>query len=262
MNLYQRGVIYGNRGQLLKAMTLVEDDDLFRYHLQADRKQMQRLTQLIKEEPGNLEYLLNLAHSFYQIGNYEQSMEILQLVLEKKPKLSFANLYMGYNLLEVGKKEEALTFFKNTAKNDPQQMGTVMREIGLLSLLKEIDNNPGDPVLQRSLAEYYNLKKEYLKSLEYSLPLLQQDQMNLKVLQIIVYSYRGLGEAKEVLMYGGRYSLIDPEEMHLQFIMAEIFVQLNKCMKALPLLEKVLKEDDTYRNAWELKEFCQKSPSA
>ena len=261
MDLYQRGVMYGNRGQLLKAMTLVDDDDLFRYHLQADRKQMQRLTQLIEEEPDNLQYLLNLAHSFYQIGNYEQSMEILQLVLEKNPNLSFANLYMGYNLLEMGKKEEALTSFQNTAKNDPQQMGTVMREIGLVSLLKEIDKNPGDPVLLRSLAEYYNLKKEYLKSLEYSLPLLQQDQMNLKILQIIVYSYRGLGEAKEVLMYGGRYSLIDPEEMHLQFIMAEIFVQLNKCTKALPLLEKVLKQDDTYRNAWELKESCQKSSS-
>ncbi|MDC1122510.1 fused MFS/spermidine synthase [Nitrospinaceae bacterium] len=261
MDLYQRGVMYGNRGQLLKAMTLVDDDDLFRYHLQADRNQMQRLTQLIEEEPDNLKYLLNLAHSFYQIGNYEQSMEILQLVLEKNPNLSFANLYMGFNLLEMGKKEEALISFQNTAKNDPQQMGTVMREIGLVSLLKEIDKNPGDPVLLRSLAEYYNLKKEYLKSLEYSLPLLQQDQMNLKILQIIVYSYRGLGEAKEVLMYGGRYSLIDPEEMHLQFIMAEIFVQLNKCTKALPLLEKVLKQDDTYRNAWELKESCQKSSS-
>jgi spermidine synthase len=261
MDLYQRGVMYGNRGQLLKAMTLVDDDDLFRYHLQAGRKQMQRLTQLIEEEPENLQYLLNLAHSFYQIGNYKQSMEILQLVIDKNPNLSFANLYMGYNLLEIGKKEEALTFFKKTAKYDRQQMGTVMREIGLVSLLKEIDKNPEDPLLQRSLAEYYNLKKEYLKSLEYSLPLLQQDQMNLKILQIIVYSYRGLGEAKEVLMYGGRYNLIDPEEMHLQFIMAEIFVQLNKCMKALPLLEKVLKEDDTYRNAWELKEYCQKHPS-
>ena len=262
MDLYQRGVMYGNRGQLLKAMTLVDDDDLFRYHLQADRKQIQRLTQLIEEEPDSLQYMLNLAHSFYQIGNYKQSIEILRLVLEKSPKLSFANLYMGYNLLEMGKKEEALTFFKNTAKNDPQQMGTVMREIGLVSLLKEVEKNPEDPILQRSLAEYYNLKKEYLRSLEYSLPLLQQDQMNLKILQIIIYSYRGLGEAKEVLMYGGRYSLIEPEEMHIQFIMAEIFVQLNKCMKALPLLEKVLKKDDTYRNAWELKESCQKSSSS
>ena len=262
MDLYQRGVMYSNRGQLLKAMTLVEDDDLFRYHLQADRKQMQRLAQLIEEEPDNLKYMLNLAHSFYQIGNYEQSMRILQLVLEKNPNLSFANLYMGYNLLESGKKEEALIFFQNTAKYDPQQISTVMREIGLVSLLKEVEKNPQDPVLLRSLAEFYNLKKEYLKSLEYSLALLQEDQMNLKVLQSIVKSYRGLGEAKEVLMYGGRYNLIDPDEIHLQFMMAEIFTLLNKCTKALPLLEKVIKKDDSYRNAWELKETCQKAPSA
>ena len=262
MDLYQRGVMYSNRGQLLKAMTLVEDDDLFRYHLQADRKQMQRLAQLIEEEPDNLKYMLNLAHSFYQIGNYEQSMRILQLVLEKNPNLSFASLYMGYNLLESGKKEEALIFFQNTAKYDPQQISTVMREIGLVSLLKEVEKNPHDPVLLRSLAEFYNLKKEYLKSLEYSLPLLQEDQMNLKVLQSIVKSYRGLGEAKEVLMYGGRYNLIDPDEIHLQFMMAEIFTLLNKCTKALPLLEKVIKKDDSYRNAWELKETCQKAPSA
>ena len=261
MDLYQRGVMYSNRGQLLKAMNLVENDDLFRYHLQADRKQMQRLAQLIEEEPDNLKYMLNLAHSFYQIGNYEQSMRILQLVLEKNPNLSFANLYMGYNLLESGKKEEALIFFQNTAKYDPQQISTVMREIGLVSLLKEVEKNPQDPVLLRSLAEFYNLKKEYLKSLAYSLPLLQEDQMNLKVLQSIVKSYRGLGEAKEVLMYGGRYNLIDPDEIHLQFMMAEIFTLLNKCTKALPLLEKVIKKDDSYRNAWELKETCQKAPS-
>ncbi|MEC9423065.1 MAG: tetratricopeptide repeat protein [Nitrospinota bacterium] len=257
MDLYQRGVMYSNRGQLLKAMTLVENDDLFRYHLQADRQQMQRLTQLIEEEPDNLQYMLNLAHSFYQIGNYEQSMEILQVVLEKNPNLSFASLYMGYNLLESGKKEEALIFFQNTAKNDPQQISTVMREIGLVSLLKEVEKNPQDPILLRSLAEFYNLKKEYLKSLEYSLPLLQEDQMNLKVLQSIVKSYRGLGEAKEVLMYGGRYNLIDPDEIHLQFIMAEIFALLNKCTKALPLLEKIIKKDDSYRNAWELRKSCQ-----
>jgi predicted membrane-bound spermidine synthase/tetratricopeptide (TPR) repeat protein len=256
MDLYQRGVMYGNRGQLLEAMTLVEDDDLFRYHLQAGRKQIQRLTQLVEEEPDNLKYMLNLAHSFFQIGNYNQSMEILKLVLEKNPNLGFANLYMGYNLLEMGNKDEALAYFQTTAKNNPQQMSTIMREIGLVSLLKEIDKNPQDPVLLRSLAEYYNLKKDYLKSLKYSLPLLQKDQMNLKILQAIVFSYRGLGEAREVLMYGGRYNLIDPNEIHLQFIMAEIFVLLNKCDKALPLLEKVLKKDDTYRNVWELNESC------
>jgi len=45
-------------------------------------------------------------------------------------------------------------------------------------------------------------------------------------------------------------------------MMAEIFTLLNKCTKALPLLEKVIKKDDSYRNAWELKETCQKASSA
>ena len=258
MNLYQRGVMYGNRGQLLKAMTLLENDDLFRYHLQAGRRQMQRLTQLVEEEPNNQYYMLNLAHSFFQIGKYKQSIVLLKIILEKNPNLGLANLYMGYNLLEMGNKNKALEYFQKTAKNNPQQISTVMREIGLVSLLKEIDKNPQDPILLRSLAEYYNLKKEYLKSLEYSLPLLQEDPENLKILKTIIFSYRGLGEDKEVLMYGDRYSLIDPNEMNLQFIMAEIFVLLNKCEKALPLLETVLKKDDTYRNAWELNESCQK----
>ena len=136
MDLYQRGVMYGNRGQLLEAMTLVEDDDLFRYHLQAGRKQIQRLTQLVEEEPDNLKYMLNLAHSFFQIGNYNQSMEILKLVLEKNPNLGFANLYMGYNLLEMGNKDEALAYFQTTAKNNPQQMSTIITVIWFGSLLK------------------------------------------------------------------------------------------------------------------------------
>ena len=87
MDLYQRGVMYSNRGQLLEAIALLKDDDLFRYHLQAGHKQIQRLTQLVEEEPDNLKYMLNLAHSFFQIGNYNQSMEILKLVLEKNLSL-------------------------------------------------------------------------------------------------------------------------------------------------------------------------------
>lgn len=256
MDLYQRGVMYGNRGQLLKALNMVEDNNLVRYHLQAEKSQVARLIEQVEKNPEAMESLLNLGHSYYQIGEYEKSVEILKMVLEKSPKLSFAHLYMGYNLLEMGKKEEALDYFKSTAKNDPRQMGTVMREIGLVNLLQETERNPNDKALQHSAAEFYNMKKEYLKSLEYTLKSLDDDPMNLKLLQSIVFSYRGLGEAKEVLMYGGRYNLIDPDEIHLQFIMGEIFSKLLKCQKAIPLLEKVLKKDDTYQNAQELLDSC------
>ena len=257
MDLYQRGVMYSNRGQLLKALNMLEDNNLVRYHLQAGKEQMARLLKQVEENPDNLENLLNLGHSYYQIGEHEKSVGILKMVLEKNPKLSYAHLYMGYNLLEMGEKKNALDHFKNTAKNDPSQMGTVMREIGLVNLLQATERNPDDKALRHSAAEFYNMKKEYLKSLEYTLKSLDEDPMNLKLLQSIVFSYRGLGEAKEVLMYGNRYSLIDPDEIHLQFIMGEIYTKLLKCQKAIPLLESVLKKDDTYRNAQKLLDSCE-----
>ena len=259
MDLYQRGVMYSNRGQLLKALNLIEDNNLVRYHLQADRNQIARLIEQAERSPENWENLLNLGHSYYQIGEYEKSIKILKMVLEKNPKLSFAHLYMGYNLLEMGKKEEALDYFKNTAKNDPRQMGTVMREIGLINLLQATEKNPGDKALRYSAAQFYNMKKEYLKSLEYSLKSLEEDPLNFKLLQSIVFSYRGLGEAKEVLMYGNRYSLIAPGDIHLQFIMGEIYSKLLKCQKAIPFLKNVLAKDDTYQNAQNLLASCENS---
>jgi spermidine synthase len=259
MDLYQRGVMYSNRGQLLKALSLIEDNNLVRYHLQADKNQMVRLIERVEENPDNLENLLNLGHSYYQIGEHEKSIGILKMVLEKNPKMSYAHLYMGYNLLEMSKKEEALEYFKNAAKNDPSQMGTVMREIGLINLLQATEKNPGDKALNHSAAEFYNMKNDYLKSLEYTLKALDKDPMNLKLLQSIVLSYRGLGEAKEVLMYGNRYNLIDPDEIHLQFILGEVYSKLLKCEKAIPLLKNVLDKDDTYRNAQHLLDTCQNS---
>ncbi|MBT5551604.1 MAG: fused MFS/spermidine synthase [Nitrospina sp.] len=259
MDLYQRGVMYGNRGQLLKALKLNKDNNLVRYHLQADKNQMARLIEQVTENPENMEALLNLGHSYYQIGEHEKSVGILKMVLEKNPRLSYAHLFMGYNLLEMGEKKQAHDHFTKTAKNDPSQMGTVMREIGLVNLLQATEKNPDDKALSHSAAEFYNMKKEYLKSLEYTLKALDEDPMNLKLLQSIVFSYRGLGEAKEVLMYGNRYSLIDPDEIHLQFIMGEIYAKLLKCQKAIPLLKNVLAKDDTYRNAQNLLDSCEKS---
>ena len=111
------------------------------------------------------------------------------------------------------------------------------------------EKNPSDKALKHSAAEFYNMKNEFLKSLDYTLVALAEDPINLKLLQSIVFSYRGLGEAKEVLMYGNRYSMIDPEEIHLQYIMGEVYTKLLKCRKASPLFEKVLAKDDSYRDA-------------
>ena len=55
MGLYQRGVMYSNRGLLLEAIQLSGTGDLPRYHLQAGRDQIDRLLAQQKGAPDDLE---------------------------------------------------------------------------------------------------------------------------------------------------------------------------------------------------------------
>ena len=80
MDLYQRGVMYGNRGQLLKALSLTKDNNLIRYHLQAGRGQIARLGEELKKDPNNVEGLLNLGHAYYQLGQYEKSVSLFEKI--------------------------------------------------------------------------------------------------------------------------------------------------------------------------------------
>lgn len=257
MDLYQRGVMYNNREQLLAAKALVEDDELIRYHLQAGRGQLARLAFEVQENPRDIDALLNLGHAYYQVGDYEKSRDTLQKVLKISPRQSFANLYLAYDLLEMGRRAEARKQFEKAVKSDPRQLRRVMREIGLIELLNKLDTDPDNPGLILSTAQYYNMKNEYLKALQYSLSALEKDPMNVKALQSIIFSYRGLGEPGEVLDYAKRYSMADPDDIHLQYILGEIYSKTLRCEKAIPYLEKVLQRNDAYQNTRELLDECQ-----
>jgi len=257
MDLYQRGVMYGNRGQLLKALSLTEDGDLLRYHLQAGKEQVARLVQKVEEEPDDVEALLNLGHAYYQLGEYEKSVAVLKKVSNQAPQRSFADLYLGYNYLELGQGKEAKERFNATVKQDSRQVSTVMREIGLVELLEKLKQEPGNMGLNLSAAQYYNMKNEYLKALEYSLPALEKDPLNVGALQSIVFSYRGLGEPGEVLDYANRYNMVDAEDIHLQYILGEMYAKTLNCGKAIPHLKKVIGKDDRYQNTRQLLEDCQ-----
>ena len=256
MNLYQRGVMYSNRGLLLEAIQLSGNGDLPRYHLQANRDQIARLQEGLKQNPGNLELLLNLGHTFYQIGEYERSAEYLEQVLAKEPRQGIANLYLGYNLIELGRWQEAREKLEAAVKNDPRQLRTVMQEIALTELMGKVKENPGDLNLLNALAQFYNVKNEFGKSLKYTNRILEDDPMNEEALKSMLFSYRGRGEPREVIGAGIRYELVKPDDIHYQFIMAEVYVKTLNCRKAVPYLEKILKVDDTYPKAQTLMDQC------
>ncbi len=258
MDLYQRGIMYNNRGQLLQAMSLVPNDNLIRYHLQAGRDQVARLKQSIRDNPDALEPRLNLGHMYYQIGQYQKSVQTLKTVLEKDPKNSYANLYLGYNLLELDRPRKAKKYFQSAVKSDPRQLRTIMQEMALIELLNKLEKDPDNAGLLTAAAQFYNIKSQYLKALDYSFKALDQDPTNEKVLQSIIFSYRGLGEPGNVLDYANRYNLLTDNDIHALYLMGEIFSKTLRCKKAVPYLERVLKQDDTYRDAQNLLNQCKR----
>lgn len=256
MDLYQRGVMYSNRELLLEALVKLQDNGLVRYHLQAGKEYISALIDEVNTNPSNLEALLNLGHAYYQIGKYEKSFGILQLILKQNAKHSYANLYTAYNLMELERREEAKAFFKTATKNNRAQFGSSMQEFALVDLHAQLDTDPENIGLLNAVAAFYNIKKEYGKSLVYSNKVLDKEPLNKQALKNIVFGYRGRGEPGNVLDYGNRYAMLDSEEINLQYILGEIFAKTLRCSKAIPYLRQVLKKDDTYRNAEFLLSEC------
>ncbi len=256
MNLYQRGVTYSNRELLLESLSQLEGSDLVRYHLQASSRQVSSLMQEVKSNPSDLEALLNLGHAYYQIGEYEKSFGILKIILTKNPSHSYANLYAGYSLVELERFEEAKVFFKTAIKNNRAQFSSILQEIALVDLLAKLNDDLENIGLLNSVAAFYNIKKEYKKSLGYSFQVLEQEPLNKQALKNIVFGYRGRGEPGNVLEYGNRYSMVDPDNINLQYLFGEMLVKTLRCEKAIPYLQKVLKKDDTYRNTESLLKEC------
>lgn len=262
MDWYQRGVMYANRELLLEAVRLGTSDSLFRYHLQAGPEQIRHLSQEIEADPGNLDALLNLGHAFYQLGEYEKSLELLKIVLEKDPKQIIAKLYSGYDLLELGRLDEAQAIMKAVVKDNPGQLRAVMQQMGLISLLQKLEGDPNNIGLLNAAAQFYNRKGEYLKSLQFSGRVLAQEPLNKAGIQNAVFSNRGLGRPREVIGYGVQYEMVDPDDLQFQYIMAEMYLQTLHCDKATKWLKKILAKDDTFQNAQQWLDQCNKEEAS
>ena len=256
MDLYQRGVMYGNRELLLESLVLLGGSDLVRYHLQASSRQVSTLMEEVRSNPSNLEALLNLGHAYYQVGEYEKSFGIMKIILAKDTAHSYANLYAGYNLMELERREEAKVFFKTSIQHNRAKFGSVMREIALADLHAQLDADPENLGLLNAVASFYNIKKEYKKALNYSTQVLERDSLNKQALKNIIFGYRGRGEPGDVLDYANRYAMVDPDEINLQYVLGEVFAKTLRCQKAIPYLQQVIKKDDTYRNAESLLNQC------
>ena len=141
-------------------------------------------------------------------------------------------------------------------KNNRAQFSSILQEIALVDLLTKLNEDRENIGLLNSVAAFYNIKKEYKKSLGYSFQVLEREPLNKQALKNIVFGYRGRGDPGNVLEYGNRYSMVDPDNINIQYVFGEMFAKTLRCEKAIPYLQQVLKKDDTYRNTESLLKEC------
>ena len=230
--------------------------NLFRYHLQGEQSLIARLKEKVEKDSTDIETLLNLGHVHFQIGQYEESLKYLNQVKEKSPNETLADLYIAYNKMKLGQYSKALALLKNVGKSAPQFLGNLFQDIALVELLTKLERKPDDTGLMLAAAEFYNRRQDYYESLKYSLKVLAQDQMNPKALRSIIISYRGRGEPNETMAYGVQLETIDPDDLQLKYVMAELFVKTLRCNKAEPYLRDIIKKNDNYPNLEKLMRQC------
>ena len=113
---------------------------------------------------------------------------ILKIILTKDSSHSYANLYAGYSLIELERFEEAKVFFKTAIKNNRAQFSTILQEIALVDLLTKLNDDLENIGLLNSVSAFYNIKKQYKKSLGYSFQVLEQEPLNKQALKNIVFT--------------------------------------------------------------------------
>ena len=59
-----------------------------------------------------------------------------------------------------------------------------------------------------------------------------------------------------MLDYATRYRMVDKDNLHLEYILGEMYAKTLRCEKAVVHLKNALKKDDTYQDAQKLLDDC------
>jgi len=91
----------------------------------------ERISLFLKKLEGNSENLLirfSLAQAYFEDGDYENSVNHLEICISQRSDWMIATLLLGKALIEIGQKEEACVQFKKTIElarkqghEDPEQ---------------------------------------------------------------------------------------------------------------------------------------------
>jgi tetratricopeptide (TPR) repeat protein len=114
--LYSSGVMDSNTSP---AAGMVENQKGSSANL-ANINEINALEQSVKNNPGNLDNLLSLAHLLNDSGFYQKAIERYQQYLKSKPNEADVIVDMGVCYFQLGKHQDALANFKKGIEINPK----------------------------------------------------------------------------------------------------------------------------------------------
>ncbi|MGC8604626.1 MAG: tetratricopeptide repeat protein [Desulfomonilaceae bacterium] len=89
------------------------------------------LERMLGATPQNLQALIQLGNDYFDIGNYEKSIEIYEKALKIDPQNAEVTTDMGVAYRRLGKTDESVKFFRKALEIDPNQ-GLAMFNLGMV----------------------------------------------------------------------------------------------------------------------------------
>lgn len=209
------------------------------------------LRALYANNPGNVQYYQELLESYLQLSMTD---EALQLIQQQKTAASPHFRYdidYGQVLIKEGKKEEALRLWEKTIKANSNDIGAYTMVAGVLSANRMYEeaadiykrayaNHPDKIYLLKALADFYQTRMQYYRSLEYYLEYLRKDPNNYQTViqQVLSFDLEepqadSLNQllAKEIQKY--------PDIPELQLVSAKFFQKYQRFNESLQIYSKL-----------------------
>ena len=193
-----------------------------------------------------------LALLYIRYGRIDRGIKILKAILNRWPKYNKALYYLGLAYEEKDEYEKALNNLKKIGKDSPLYEDSRIHMVYVLSRLKRFDE--AIEIIENAkrykksrdfdimLAEIYEEKKDYQKSLEILNGLLKDNSQDVELIYRIGIVYDKMGKKEESIRTMEKILSIDPDHAdalnYIGYTYAEMGIRLDEALK---LIEKALK---------------------
>jgi len=227
------------------------------YYAIGDREgQLEICKDLVTLEPSNVEYQYRLASTYTELGEYKKALDVYNEVQQKIGLNEELSIVKEHLYIQMGNIQMAAFELKALIAAFPNEIRyqKMLAELYHANDLTEesvkiykdiLLKNPTDSHANSALAEYFRLKKNYLKAFEYLTLSFDDPEFNLDVMLQVLSSYLELALQDEQYAIPlesllKKALLNHPEQSVFHVLSGDYSFQKNETKKAYNAYEKAL----------------------